>query len=796
MSNQSSTFKLALICGGPSRERGISLNSARSVLDHLSNFPISIHPIYVNSNKDFYCISTAQLYSNTPADFDYKLEKTGIHLNLSDLEKHLKEMDLIFPLIHGAFGEDGTLQELLEKFNVPFVAHKSDSCKKMFNKFSVNQCLKENGHPALPQCLLKKNEVPFEYEEKIEDFFKTFDLQRAIVKPCKGGSSIGVFPVKTVEEALSAANKILNDQIDDAAIIEPFCEGKEFTIVVFQNHLGEPVALIPTEIELRHGSSIFDFRKKYLPTNQVIYHTPPRFTSTTVNLIRNEAESIFALFEMRDFVRLDGWLMEDGTIYFTDINPISGLEQNSFFFQQAAQIGLSHQDALKYVLKSACLRFHLNFPEKISSIDRDKKQVHVLFGGNNAERQVSLMSGTNVWLKLRQSSHFSPQPFFLDENEMIWELPYSYTLFHTVEEIFSKCISKKINQEFWDDLVISIQKKLNVNNIFSNSIQSYSWNDFLNKTKNDQAFVFLALHGGKGEDGTIQSILEQHCIPFNGSKSMTSALCMDKELTGKEIDQINDEELTSLPKQSMSLNLLTEMKLEELCEFWKQSCKKLNTKQLIIKPRSDGCSAGIVLLKSEKDFHLYVKYLKENVSFIPAHTFENQFESIEMSRNHQAVFILEPFIETDKITFHHQNIEYTQKDGWIELTVGVFEENGIYHSLSPSLVVAEGLILSLEEKFQGGTGVNLTPPPETILSSTLNKKIKQLIEKAAKKLNIQNYARLDVFFNVVTKKMILIEANTLPALTPSTVIYHQGLAEKDPLSPLSLLEKIILSSTR
>jgi D-alanine-D-alanine ligase-like ATP-grasp enzyme len=60
-------------------------------------------------------------------------------------------------------------------------------------------------------------------------------------------------------------------------------------------------------------------------------------------------------------------------------------------------------------------------------------------------------------------------------------------------------------------------------------------------------------------------------------------------------------------------------------------------------------------------------------------------------------------------------------------------------------------------------------------------------------LGIENYARLDIFFNRMTEKMILIEANTLPGLTPSTVIYHQGLAEEPSLTPLALLEKIIAS---
>ena len=68
-------FKLAVICGGPSQERGISLNSARSVMDHLKSSSLAIIPLYVDRQKQFYLISPDQLYSNTPADFDFKLRK-------------------------------------------------------------------------------------------------------------------------------------------------------------------------------------------------------------------------------------------------------------------------------------------------------------------------------------------------------------------------------------------------------------------------------------------------------------------------------------------------------------------------------------------------------------------------------------------------------------------------------------------------------------------------------------------------------------------------------------------------
>ena len=224
-----------------------------------------------------------------------------------------------------------------------------------------------------------------------------------------------------------------------------------------------PVTILPTEIEMAyHEGRIFDFRKKYLPTNKVKHHCPSRFPNETIDKIQIQARQIFSLFKMNDFARFDGWLLPDGEIWFSDFNTVSGMEQNSFLFQQASRLGMSHSDLLHFIVKNSCARQKIDFPSGIAlrasseikqNENENKKPISVLFGGGTSERQVSLMTGTNIWLKLRKSKIYKPKPYLLDFDNNVWELPYTLILNHTVEEIIEHAQKAAIERQRTEDLI-------------------------------------------------------------------------------------------------------------------------------------------------------------------------------------------------------------------------------------------------------------------------------------------------------------------------------------------------------
>ncbi|MEO0347936.1 MAG: ATP-grasp domain-containing protein [Pseudomonadota bacterium] len=788
-------FKLAVICGGPSPERGISLNSTRSVLDHVKCANIELSAYYVDENLQYYAIPPHQLYSNTPDDFDFKLKQSSKPLSEAQVIKELQQSDLVFPLIHGVYGEDGSLQALLEQHNIPFIGCSKDACQGMFLKHKSTDFMRQQGWHTLNSNELLPNE---DYRQKISNFFDKHQLKRAIIKPVAGGSSVGVSSVTNVDEAVTALEELFKTPTYRHALIEEFCHGQEFTIIMFADNNGEPVALVPTGIEISYiDNKIFDYRRKYLPTTNTEWPCPANLSQQIIAQIREQACELFKLFNARDMLRIDGWLRDNGELLFTDFNPISGMEQNNFIFQQATRVGFTHGQALLHIINISCARYNITPPQLLPD-NSNKTPINVIFGGDNSERQVSLMSGSNVWLKFLRSGRYQPTPFCIDPQNRVWQLTYTLVLSHTVEEIMHNCDDiVKIRSQL-QPFLAEIQQRLNITPQTVDEIlelpKPLSIEQFVDLCAEQNRYLFIALHGGMGEDGTLQQLLEDAGVSYNGSGPQTSRIGMDKYQTGEIMQQLDHPDIICIGKQIIEPLAIAQLSKAKVLAQWQQYTEQLGSNTLIIKPRSEGCSAGVIQLALGEELYSYCKLIVDKSPVAPPELFSKLDQPVDLDLDPKHDYLLEAFIETDDIDTKGGELLYSKRHGWIEFTTVVTEYNGAYHAFNPSISVAKNKILSLEEKFQGGTGVNITPPPEHIVSHEQLQHIKHLLELSAKTLNVKNYCRIDLFYNTNSNKFILIEVNTLPALTPATVLYHQGLAEQPSLPPIAMLEHIINTS--
>ncbi|MDR0197082.1 MAG: hypothetical protein LBI36_02535 [Oscillospiraceae bacterium] len=788
-------LNVALICGGPSKECSISLNSARSIYDHMRKMPdVSAQIVFMNEERRKYLIDETFLYSNTTSDFKFMLHSQGNCIDGDSFLRFLKGRDLAFPVMHGKYGEDGELQRFLEDNGIPHVASPAKACEIMYSKRNAEEKILKAGNMfTIPKLFLYKGD---DLAAGIKAFFGVHGLKEAVLKPIEGGSSIGVEKAANLEDAVKKAEELTNEY--GGIVVEKLCRGREFTVIILERD-GVPVALLPTEIEIldKDGKSasgeIFDRRKKYMPTTETRYYCPAGFDDEVTDKIRDAAQYLFSFAGARDFLRIDGWLLDGGEIYFSDFNPVSGMEQNSFIFQQAAVIGFSHGGLIRYILRNACARYKIPF----NPVLRDnvgKRRVNVLMGGVTSERQVSVLSGTNTWLKLLNSSKYHPVPYILTSEGgalCVYEIPYATALNHTAEEIHDKILNTGFSRHtlaLKDDIITELGAENTAGNAVTPAVR-LSPEDFFSITKSEGADVFICLHGGFGENGTLQKLLEERGIHFNGSGWAASRLCMDKYATGERVNALGVPNLRSCRKKKFDMSLIRDF-LKNPKNEWESLCGYFGGEAVVVKPNSDGCSTGIVVLRDAADLKTYGVLGVSDATFIPENTFYNQPNKIQLPKEY-GEFLFEEYIETAEFEVKSREVVVKTEADWVELTVGVLEKGGEYHSMNPSVTIADNDVLGVEEKFQGGSGINLTPPPEHIIGAEFVKLIKKNTELVAKACGVGGYCRIDIFANNKTREIIIIEINSLPGLSPSTVLFQQGAKEVPPLYPTELLEYII-----
>jgi D-alanine-D-alanine ligase len=304
-------------------------------------------------------------------------------------------------------------------------------------------------------------------------------------------------------------------------------------------------------------------------------------------------------------------------------------------------------------------------------------------------------------------------------------------------EIFPLFMSKKVELFLLDNRLLVCHS---TNEIEENLDKAHKigWSDLSSLVD----FVFIALHGSPGEDGIVQGALEMLRLPYNGSSVFTSSLCMDKFKTAQFLARKG----FYVPR-SMLLTY----------DEWRAQDDRLNQflstihYPCIIKPHNDGCSVMVYSPKNEKE--LYVSL--------------------------QEIFMHKKFALIEERIFG------------MELTVGVFGNDEVT-VLTPSQTVIKGDLLSLEEKFLPGMGENQTP---ALLVQDDLEFVQQQIKEVYQAVGCRGYARIDCFFQTANesvtgiRRVVIIEINTLPALTPATCIFHQ--AAESGMRPMEFINKII-----
>ncbi len=614
------------------------------------------------------------------------------------------------------------------------------------------------------------------------EFIRTLcDIREGIGLPVRNGDKIISLPVALLahlENEFETGDEIVLEAVDGETevLIEGFIEGKEFSCIVIQDEDGNPIALPPTEI--RKGQELFDYRSKYLPgLSRKI--TPIQVSDIEIESIRKECERLFIELGFDVYARIDGFLSKDGKVFLNDPNTTSGMMPSSFFFHQAAEIGLDPSRFLTYIIRTSLAQrmkamkgpqvaeMLKELDENIThshSISSKKQRVAVILGGYSSERHISVESGRNIYEKLASSVKYAPTPVFLTgsgKDHKMYHIPVKALLKDNADDIKEKIEKYEIHpviQKIIDRCRAITKKYAGDSNLDRPS--SLSYKDLAKQFD----VVFIALHGRPGEDGAVQEQLEKVGLPYNGSGVESSRLTIDKfatnELLAKNGFLIAKHFLVNEQDWNTSMaDVLARIKDTIGYPF-------------IAKPVDDGCSSAVKKIKSPEEFEAFTKLIFRT--------------SEELDAKAASLLKIRPKEEfpVKNVILVEELISKKDSKHFLEITGGMLthiDAGGTvsYEVFEASEALAEGEVLSLEEKFLAGQGQNITPAryaTDPIARQKISDKVKIILGDAAKLLNIRGYCRIDAFvriWSVEKIEVVFIEVNSLPGMTPATCIFHQ-----------------------
>ncbi len=596
---------------------------------------------------------------------------------------------------------------------------------------------------------------------------------------------------KAVNADLEAGVFTLEGHLSEQQVIaEEFIQGREFSCIVIRKEDGSAIGLPPTEII--KGGEVFDYRSKYMPGLSRKL-TPIDLPEQQINAIRADSERLFVELGFHVYARIDGFIQENGQIFLNDPNTTSGMLPASFFFHQAAEIGLNPSQFLTFIVRmslqerinenpgrehySSLLTLLDDNITALQSATAKQRQIAVILGGYSFERHISVESGRNIYEKLASSDKYDPIPVFLtgeDHHFQLYRIPINLLLKDNADDIRDKILhfTKHPLIEYIKAQCFEITHKYGSRDVIFEPRELS-----LEELQRSVDGVFIALHGRPGEDGQLQTELDKYHIPYNGSDAASSSVTINKHQTLQALKRNGFQvaEQLVLKKSDYDANLQDYFsRIESRFRY-----------PFIAKPVDDGCSSAVKVINSRQQLEAFVRLMYRPIG-----------QEGEEARRTLKLKPKEEFPRKGEILFETL-IAANGAQSFMEITGGFlthFNPDGSlrYEMFEPSETLASGEVLSLEEKFLAGEGQNITPARFKPDYNIIAKQVKNDLERAARILNCQGYARIDAFVRIYEDnraETIIIEVNSLPGMTPATAIFHQ--AALNNYKPYQFIDKIL-----
>lgn len=350
----SDLVNLGLLYGGKSGEHEISLRSAAAVFSHLNRKRFRSVLIGIAQNGIWYVQPEQAEGLSNPQKLSVKeVPERRVSVVPGDglyVEGRRMDLDIIFPVLHGAYGEDGCYQGLFETIDLPYAGSGVLGSALGMDKMKVKEVWQQRGLPVMPFAGLKKavyRTSGFCRESFIDAVFERFGAP-IFVKPASAGSSLGVHRVEANEDAAAAMEDAF--RYDTKIILERGIDGRELECAVLGGE--DPEVSPPGEIISSH--SFYDYEAKYTDPDGARLCIPAGLPASTVRKIQDLVKDAYLAAEAYGFARVDLFLeKETEDVYLNEINTIPGFTSISMFPLLFKQAGYSYTEILDRILDLA-----------------------------------------------------------------------------------------------------------------------------------------------------------------------------------------------------------------------------------------------------------------------------------------------------------------------------------------------------------------------------------------------------------------------------------------------------------
>lgn len=328
-------IKLGVIYGGISTEHDVSEMSAKSVIENLNKEKYDIHEIYINKYGKWYEV------------------KDGEQEEIYNLLWTLKELDVVFPVLHGLGGEDGTIQGMLEMMQVPYVGCGVLASSVGMDKAYTKIIFDKAEIPQAPYIYIRKKDNEYVIiDENFEE--EEFELEKIteklkfpmFVKPSNSGSSVGVKKATNKEELKMAIENA--GQYDSKILVEQGVNARELECAILD---GKEIK-VSTVGEILSAEEFYSFDAKYnIPESKTII--PADISKEQIEQIQNLAIKAFKAIDGKGLARVDFFVeKETNKIYINEINTMPGFTKISMYPKLFEAVGITYTELLDKLIEN------------------------------------------------------------------------------------------------------------------------------------------------------------------------------------------------------------------------------------------------------------------------------------------------------------------------------------------------------------------------------------------------------------------------------------------------------------